>query len=320
MAKAWKDRFYEKFAVVSRQNLVVKAQAHVNRWTAQSHAGIICDAANGNIPTVASNEEQVKNVVPLFREILPFWNGLPSGNTSWPASRAFEKESCFPGHATVQVRGRGRMPIADLQVGDHVLAHKPSGELLYERVVAFLHVIPADSTKQHSFITVRHACGDFRASSNHIVFVSKDGSLKDKLVSDLEVGDVLLSRGTGAGSKAHNKLEECPVFSFQLTHGQHGMYAPLTESGTILVDDVVASTYATTQDFQLSHSFMHAIFFPVRVYHALGLSSLLASSWAASCSPTPSPWFCQGDGRWSESGMDEMHPLPFVFSVILKLI
>merc|ERR1712039_618154 len=129
--------------------------------------------------------------------------------------------------------------------------------------------------------------------------VSKDGSLQDKLVSDLEVGDVLLGFGAGVSSKQQNKPEECPVLHTQLTHGHQGMYAPLTGVGTILVDDVVASTYASAQGFQFSHSFMHAVFFPVRVYHALGLSSLLASWWAVSCSPTPSPWFCQGDGQWS---------------------
>merc|ERR1712176_397702 len=143
--------------------------------------------------------------------------------------------------------------------------------------------MPADLTKQHSFISVNHTCGLFRASANHIVFVSKDGVLKDKLVSDLQVGDVLLSRETGANSKLRSRPHECLVLHTHLTHGHQGMYAPLTAVGTILVDDVVASTYASAHGLKFPHGFMHAIFFPVRVYHWLGFSSFLTSLWTVVC-------------------------------------
>lgn len=321
MARAWKERFFETFAAVSQKDVVSKAQAHVDRWTAQTSAGIACDAANNNIPTIASNQAEVPKVVPLFAEILYFWNGLQEGTTTWPDSRALkdEKESCFPGHAVVQVLGRGRTYISDLKVGDHVLAYGPAGGMSYEPVLAFLHAMAGDSTKHHSFIEVIHACGDFSASSNHIVFIIRHGSLEDKLVGDLEIGDQLLSRKKDDKDKLDNSLESCPVLRIQPKYGHNGMYAPLTPTGTILVDDVVASTYASAQGSKFSHSFMHAVFFPVRAYHNSGLSSLLASSWVSSCSRGPTPWFCQGSGTLSSEGMDEMHPLPYLFSEIMSL-
>merc|ERR1719272_1250059 len=55
-----------------------------------------------------------------------------------------------------------------------------------------------------------------------------------------------------------------------------GMYAPLTHTGTIVVDGVVASNYALPDlSAKLPHSLAHFVLLPVRIYHALGLNHIM---------------------------------------------
>merc|ERR1712048_1279518 len=102
-------------------------------------------------------------------------------------------------------------------------------------------------------------------SPNHIVFLA-DGT--DKLAANLLVGDELLvAQGSGK------------VSSIKSAIGNEGMYAPLTASGTIVVDGAVASNYATHSSLTwIPHTAIHAAFFPLRLYHALGLHSLYVAN------------------------------------------
>jgi hypothetical protein len=57
------------------------------------------------------------------------------------------------------------------------------------------------------------------------------------------------------------------------------LYAPLTHAGTLVVDGVIASIYASPGTTRyLSHGLAHAMFFPVRAVHWFGLSGLLMPS------------------------------------------
>merc|ERR1712048_732638 len=102
-------------------------------------------------------------------------------------------------------------------------------------------------------------------SPNHIVFLA-DGT--DKLAANLLVGDELLvAQGSGK------------VSSIKSAIGNEGMYAPLTASGTIVVDGAVASNYATHSSLTwIPHAAIHAAFFPLRLYHALGFPLMFAGS------------------------------------------
>lgn len=156
--------------------------------------------------------------------------------------------SCFLGHATVQVSGRGDVGLSDLLPGDRVLA-KPN---MYEPVLDSLHSIrsqPAD------FLNVVHSFGEFRASASHIVFANE----VDVLMASIQVGDNL----SVAGGKSM-------VLSVRRSVGSHAMFAPCTPSGTIVVDGVLASNYAGSSATWFSpHGAAHGIAFPLRMYHKL---------------------------------------------------
>merc|ERR1712228_873985 len=85
-----------------------------------------------------------------------------------------------------------------------------------------------------------------------------------------------------AGDKLY-VAEESGVFAREVlsvtqSSGRSGMFAPMTPSGTIVVDNVVASNYASYAHTWFPHCALHTVFFPVRAFHAVGIASLLGSS------------------------------------------
>merc|ERR1712232_1176015 len=66
----------------------------------------------------------------------------------------------------------------------------------------------------------------------------------------------------------------CKVLSVVQSSGRSGMFAPLTASGTVVVDGVAASNYASYAHVAFPHNALHATFSPVRAFHALDLASL----------------------------------------------
>jgi hypothetical protein len=161
----------------------------------------------------------------------------------------------------VNVYGRGKTQMASLSVGDRVLAESGA----FEPVLSFLHKLPTTTGQQHDSVSVAHAQGTFRASANHIVFVVSEGGVRsDKPVSALRPGDQLLVDGM------HSLIV---AVSLEITTA--GMYAPLTSSGALVVDSVLASNYGTPSlGSSLPHAAAHAAFFVPRVFHKLELGKL----------------------------------------------
>jgi len=162
---------------------------------------------------------------------------------------------CFPGEASAIVKSVGSVPMHTLHIGDEVLVKSGA----YEPVISFLHV--TDRSEASHFLTVRHAHGELRVSPYHVVFVETG----DKLAADLSTGD-----------KVHVTEESGVVLSEVLSvvqsSGGSGMFAPLTPSGKLVVDNVAASNYASYAHTWFPHSALHAVFFPARAFHVLGLT------------------------------------------------
>jgi hypothetical protein len=165
---------------------------------------------------------------------------------------------CFPGESSVTVKDVGAVPLQNLRSGDEVLGKNG----VYEPVLGFLHVTGAGQVSD--FLVVKHSHGQLRVSPHHVIFVETG----DKLAADVGAGDkVFVSDGSSA------VLSE--VLSVVRSSGRSGMFAPLTPSGTVVVDNVVASNYASYAHTWFPHNALHAVFFPVRAFHALGLASIL---------------------------------------------
>jgi hypothetical protein len=172
--------------------------------------------------------------------------------------------TCFPGDVTVNVYGRGKTRMASLSVGDGVLVESGA----FESVLTFLHKIPENTGQQYDTLSVAHAQGTFRASANHIVFVvSESGVRSDEPVSALRPGDQLLVDGL------HSQ-----ILAVGLEITTAGMYAPLTSSGALVVDGVLASNYGTPSlGSSLPHAAAHAAVFALRVFHKFELGKLFSA-------------------------------------------
>jgi len=168
---------------------------------------------------------------------------------------------CFPGEASVTVKNIGTVPLERLRSGDQILVK--NGE--FEPVLGFLHVTAASEVS--NFLWVKHSHGQLRVSPYHVVFTETG----DKLAADLVIGDKLLvSMESGVVARE--------VTSVTQSTGRSGMFAPLTPSGTVVVDDVAASNYASYAHVSFPHCALHTAFFPLRALHSLGLASLVGSS------------------------------------------
>merc|ERR1712232_1406353 len=104
---------------------------------------------------------------------------------------------CFPGEATV-----GSVSLAT-----------------YDSALGFLHAVQGPA----SFLSIEHSNGELRASSNHLLFNGEGAAVAAELFT---LGDELVL-GNGLRSR---------VLSIAKDATEHGMFAPLTASGSIEVD------------------------------------------------------------------------------------
>eukprot|EP00927_Polykrikos_kofoidii_P019602 TRINITY_DN19189_c0_g1_i1.p1 TRINITY_DN19189_c0_g1~~TRINITY_DN19189_c0_g1_i1.p1 ORF type:complete len:420 (-),score=36.61 TRINITY_DN19189_c0_g1_i1:66-1325(-) len=215
--------------------------------------------------------------------------------------------ACFPGEAMVFVEGSGVLPIRKLRKAERVLVQQQSGALVYEPVLGFLHSWRGEADDNASYLTIRHHEGVFRVSANHLVF-TEDG---DKLANELKYGDRLLL-ASGVTATSLGLVRSVAVLGVDRGARSRDMYAPLTPSGTIVIDGILASNYAThALERPLHHATIHAFFFPVRAYFALGLTESVGLLCKLRVRlGVPHRWLrvCVGGGPANRNGTDEIHP------------
>eukprot|EP00929_Paragymnodinium_shiwhaense_P061570 TRINITY_DN3075_c0_g1_i3.p1 TRINITY_DN3075_c0_g1~~TRINITY_DN3075_c0_g1_i3.p1 ORF type:complete len:378 (-),score=75.55 TRINITY_DN3075_c0_g1_i3:438-1571(-) len=193
---------------------------------------------------LAEESEEMFNSRRLLSNTVTF---SPALQTTQPAGTpvtftgAAGTPSCFAMESSVQVEGlSGQQPLSSLRAGDRVLAN---GE--FTEVVGFLHDLP----KEGAVVVIEHASGELRATSNHVLLV--DG--QDKQAGAVQIGNMIpLSDGSLSRVVAVRR------------DAAQGLRAPLTKSGLIDVDEVVASNYAVSHGIEVPHSAMHAAFSMVR--------------------------------------------------------
>ncbi|XP_019906982.2 desert hedgehog protein [Esox lucius] len=164
-------------------------------------------------------------------------------------SVAVEKGGCFPGWARVTVPGGGQKTLDSLEPGDRVMALSESGHLVLSRVLLFLH---RDHESRSTFLVLSTQDGHRIAlTPHHLVFLSPRYELlhseyRARFASRAKPGDYVLIRGPDG------RVQPSRVTSTSQVEGT-GVYAPLTEHGTLFVDGVLASSYALIEDHRLSH-------------------------------------------------------------------
>jgi hypothetical protein len=146
---------------------------------------------------------------------------------------------CFSEKSTVQVEGKGKVAMKDLNVGDRVLTARDDGdeEELYQPVYAFAHRHPTKSADFLQFRVKHHGGAPLEISGQHMVYLS--GKENPVRADTIQVGDALQTTEDDGGNGTVTRIRTVP---------RVGVYAPLTPKGTIVVDGFVASTYLSLQN------------------------------------------------------------------------
>jgi hypothetical protein len=171
------------------------------------------------------------------------------------------------------VQDKGPVKMADLQQGDHVL----TGGNTYQPVYAFGHY-KADEPANFIQLTTASA-STLEMTGQHLVYVAD--KVNPVRADSIKVGDVLRS------------ASDADATVIKISNIQRkGVYAPLTPSGSVVVDGVLASSYISLQsnakEFvelqggitpgMSQHDYVHLGLSPFRLV-CMGISSSLCSSY-----------------------------------------
>eukprot|EP00929_Paragymnodinium_shiwhaense_P071721 TRINITY_DN3643_c0_g1_i10.p1 TRINITY_DN3643_c0_g1~~TRINITY_DN3643_c0_g1_i10.p1 ORF type:complete len:812 (+),score=110.94 TRINITY_DN3643_c0_g1_i10:298-2436(+) len=174
--------------------------------------------------------------------------------------RIVHKTECFPVGAVVTQEAGKHVALGDTALGSLVLTSSTFGELSYQPVIGFLHSSGGGENASATYIVVQHEYGHFRATANHLVLTAAAKFNVGQTVGALSVGDFVWV----AEFEKHSR-----VLSTAVVTSNDGLTAPITRSGTIVVDGVVASTYASIESPSFRHHALHSAFYLVRAAHAL---------------------------------------------------
>lgn len=168
------------------------------------------------------------------------------------SSQAAKNGGCFTGNSTVEVAGGRKKKMSELKVGDEVATYD-NGKIVYSEVITFLDRSPEN---RRQFLEINTASTNLRVTPQHLLIrVKNNNTLENVFAARIKPGDVLLV------SSEKGELHQETVISSELVLDK-GVFAPLTKTGTVIVDRVVASCYAVIE----SQTIAHFAFAPLRLY------------------------------------------------------
>lgn len=187
-------------------------------------------------------------------------DGLTNGNglTTVPVNGSDnERAVCFPGSAEVVTLRGGHptsMPISSVKPGDSLHdGWAPNGTPTFSDVLGLSH---ADGAVRARFVHLQAGNFSLELSGSHYIATGR-GLLPARLVRH---GDILFTGPAGR----HARVEV-----IARTTGQ-GLFAPVTASGSLVVDGVLASAYTET----LPPPGAHAALAPARAFRSCGAAGV----------------------------------------------
>lgn len=193
-------------------------------------------------PTESDPQETVEQFVQVGEQVVP----VTSAGYYYPVASGVP--ACFTGDAKVMTP-EGEKAMRDLHVGDMVLTSE-YGKMAYTRVASWLHRLP--ETKA-AFIKINTERGqEVSMTPQHFIYKADCVTEKMDLVyaEDISVGDCLMVKGD------QQRLVMTTVTA-RSTFYETGVYAPMTETGDLIVDDVYASCHNVIKTNTLSHTFLN---------------------------------------------------------------
>jgi len=219
-------------------------------------------------------------------------------------STAAGGEECFPAHATVRLEDGRVVRMSDVHIGDKVQAVNGAGELVYSEVYAWLDRSPTAVTEYINFHLDGHT-NVLQVTPAHMVFVNKNP------ICDLSSGTYMRAREVSAGwylcRRTDAALQPARISAVSVTV-EDGAYAPDTMTGNVVVNGVLASTYATVNHQQLAYWAM----VPLRVAYFC-----LPTGWVSSSQDNGVHWYASmlSEMALSEDGVLRKY-IPGLYSAL----
>lgn len=198
---------------------------------------------------------------------------------------------CFDKSSQV-ITPSGNVSIADVRIGDSILAVNSKGEAVFSPVILFLDRDP-NATRLYYTITTTSG-RSISLTGSHLIFVIED---EVTALSNLTSNAALITQRREQFARQivpnqlilirNNSSQELQVERVVsvVVEEKSGAFAPLTAEGNLIVNQALASCYANIN----SQSLAHYSFLPVRMYsHIVNLFNYLI---------TMSPHHQQGHSR-----------------------
>ncbi|CAD5112722.1 DgyrCDS1940 [Dimorphilus gyrociliatus] len=155
-------------------------------------------------------------------------------------------DSCFSPKGLVRTSKNETKFMKDIDIGD--LVQSENG---FSKVIGWLH---RDEEKLEKFFVLKNELGlNLKVTGEHLIAIEKDGQIQYQRAYETTKRDFLINIDE-FGRKSRQKITEIDVIE------EKGIYAPLTDDGTIVVDSNLASCYAVVN----SHQIGHLVFTPLR--------------------------------------------------------
>lgn len=174
---------------------------------------------------------------------------------------------CFPNSAKVAVKVSNEFeesyliekPMSELKIGDLVMVADKNtpARFSFSRVITFLHKLEGVDAefREIVFSTAEHGEQSLLISQGHLIYSSRENNnFEYKPVSQLRVGDTIEYYEKELGI---SNLKVLDIRSVMLNGS--GIYAPLTESGNIIVDKIHTSCYAMVKSHSLAQFAFSAV-------------------------------------------------------------
>jgi hypothetical protein len=252
---------------VSQGNIVVN-------YTNGSFLGSLpssCTPDNINFIIIGANGSMTINNEPIADPITLVYSYLNANTASTGlCTYEFQENSggggggtkCFSGSTIVLSSENGETKLMrDLQIGDHIMGVNHRGELVPDQVIGWLHL---KRTQPSEFLQIETEGGQvIKVTGQHLIYAHRptQGSMtatkqgwnafRAVYAQRIRVGDLVFHARTQTGARV------VAIRTVQET----GLFAPLTQSGRLVVDGSVASCYGSFA----SHAVAHAVFAPARL-------------------------------------------------------
>lgn len=152
--------------------------------------------------------------------------------------------ACFAKSSLVETEDRGMIEIWKLKRGDRVKTFDPAQKKwIYSQFITFTH---ADNEFNEKYIKVKTATNrTLLLSQYHFIAQLKHEIIDFVYAVDLKIGDRLIVEGV----EESDEVIELGIIN------EFGAFTPLTETGTLAVNSIYASSYAHTSSHLAGHYF-----------------------------------------------------------------